>query len=98
MYTISYNQQFSELGLSAFINYYHQTYWDQPDNDRYSISLARYFDIGKWKNLSLNLTAYRNRYRENNDDGVYASLTVPWGEKVPLVITVAGIKMITHSA
>ncbi|MGJ7974712.1 outer membrane usher protein [Providencia hangzhouensis] len=81
MYTISYNQQFSELGLSAFINYYHQTYWDQPDNDRYSISLARYFDIGKWKNLSLNLTAYRNRYRENNDDGVYASLTVPWGEK-----------------
>ncbi|WP_272674976.1 outer membrane usher protein [Providencia sp. PROV122] len=81
MYTISYNQQFPEIGLSAYINYYHQTYWDQPDNDRYSVSLARYFDIGKWKNISLNLTAYRNQYRETKDDGVYASLSVPWGEK-----------------
>ncbi|MCR4081925.1 outer membrane usher protein [Providencia stuartii] len=81
MYAISYNQQFPEIGLSAYINYYHQTYWDQPDNDRYSVSLARYFDIGKWKNISLNLTAYRNQYRETKDDGVYASLSVPWGEK-----------------
>ncbi|MEY1388275.1 outer membrane usher protein [Providencia stuartii] len=81
MYTISYNQQFPEIGLSAYINYYHQTYWDQPANDRYSVSLARYFDIGKWKNISLNLTAYRNQYRETKDDGVYASLSVPWGEK-----------------
>lgn len=81
MYTISYNQQFPEIGLSAYLNYYHQTYWDQPDNDRYSISLARYFDIGKWKNISVNLTAYRNQYRATKDDGVYASLSVPWGEK-----------------
>ncbi len=81
MYTVSYNQQFPEIGLSAYINYYHQTYWDQPDNDRYSLSLARYFDVGKWKNISVNLTAYRNQYREAKDDGVYASLSVPWGEK-----------------
>lgn len=81
MYTISYNQQFPEMGLSTYINYYHQTYWDQPDNDRYSMSLARYFDIGKWKNISVNLTAYRNKYRETNDDGVYVSLSMPWGDK-----------------
>lgn len=81
MYTVSYNQQFPDLGLSAYVNYYHQTYWDQPDNDRYSISLARYFDIGKWKNLSLNLTAYRNRYQQTNDDGAYLSLSLPWGEQ-----------------
>lgn len=87
MYTISYNQQFSDIGLSAYVNYYHQTYWDQPDNDRYSVSLARYFDLGKWKNLSVNLTAYRNRYRQTNDDGVYASLSVPWGEKGTLSLT-----------
>ncbi|EKT60436.1 fimbrial biogenesis outer membrane usher protein [Providencia rettgeri Dmel1] len=87
MYTISYNQQFSDIGLSAYVNYYHQTYWDQPDNDRYSVSLARYFDIGKWKNLSVNLTAYRNRYRQTNDDGIYASLSVPWGEKGTLSLT-----------
>ncbi|QXX85179.1 outer membrane usher protein (plasmid) [Providencia sp. R33] len=81
IYTVSYNQQFPALGLSAYINYYHQTYWDQPDNDRYSLSLARYFDIGKWKNLSVNLTAYRNRYRQTNDDGAYLSLSLPWGER-----------------
>ncbi|EJD6584524.1 outer membrane usher protein [Providencia rettgeri] len=81
MYTISYNQQFPNIGLSAYLNYYHQTYWDQHDNDRYSISLARYFDIGRWKNLSINLTAYRNRYNETNDDGLYASLSIPWGDK-----------------
>lgn len=81
MYTISYNQQFPELGLSAYINYHHQTYWDKPDNDRYSISLARYFDIGKWKNISMNLTAYRNRDRGTNNDGVYVSLSMPFGEQ-----------------
>ncbi|MEX9821248.1 outer membrane usher protein [Providencia vermicola] len=81
MYTLSYNQQFPETGLSAYVNYYHQTYWDQPDNDRYSISLARYFDVDKWKNLSVNVTGYRNRYRGINDDGMYASLSIPWGDR-----------------
>ncbi|WP_447887508.1 outer membrane usher protein [Serratia fonticola] len=79
MYTLSYNQQFSELGLSAYVNYYHQTYWNQPDNDRYSLSLARNFDVGQVKNLSVNLTASRNRYSGRNDDGMYVSLSMPWG-------------------
>ncbi|NHX33836.1 fimbria/pilus outer membrane usher protein, partial [Escherichia coli] len=26
------------------------------------------------------LTAYRNRYRQTNDDGAYLSLSLPWGE------------------
>lgn len=79
MYTVSYNQQFPDIGLSAYVNFYHQTYWDQPDNDRYSLSLARYFDIGQMKNLSVNLTAYRNRYRGTNDDGAFVSFSIPWG-------------------
>lgn len=79
MYTLSYNQQFTDLGLSAYVNYYHQTYWNQPDNDRYSVSLARYFDVGRTKNVSVNLTAYRNRFSGTNDDGMYVSLSLPWG-------------------
>jgi len=79
MYTLSYNQQFTDLGLSAYANYYHQTYWNQPDNDRYSVSLARYFDVGRTKNVSVNLTAYRNRFSGSNDDGMYVSLSLPWG-------------------
>ncbi|HIE1062979.1 TPA: outer membrane usher protein [Serratia marcescens] len=79
MYTITYNQQFRQAGLSAYLNYDHQTYWDRPANDRYSLTLSRYFDIGRFKNLSLSLSGYRNRYNDSNDDGMYLSLSMPWG-------------------
>ncbi|HAT4517052.1 TPA: outer membrane usher protein [Serratia marcescens] len=79
MYTITYNQQLRDLGLSAYLNYSHQTYWNRPTNDRYNLTLSRYFDIGRVKNLSLSMSAYRNRYNDTNDDGMYLSLSVPWG-------------------
>ncbi|MBH2863987.1 outer membrane usher protein [Serratia marcescens] len=79
VYTITYNQQLRDLGLSAYLNYSHQTYWDRPANDRYNLTLSRYFDIGRFRSLSLSLSAYRNRYNERNDDGMYLSLSVPWG-------------------
>ncbi|CAI1935887.1 outer membrane usher protein [Serratia entomophila] len=79
MYTVTFNKQFRDLGLSTYLNYDHQTYWDRPDNDRYSLTMSRYFDIGRFKNLSLSLSAYRNRYNETNDDGMYLSLSMPWG-------------------
>jgi outer membrane usher protein PapC len=80
MYTISFNQQFRSLGLSAYLNYSHQTYWDRSANDRYNLSLARYFDMGKVKNISLSLSAYRNRYNDSTDDGAYLSLSMPFGK------------------
>lgn len=80
MYTASFSQQIKSLGLSAYFNYSHQTYWNNPDEDRFSVSLSRYFDIGKLKNLSASLTAYRNKFNSNNDDGLYISLSVPWGD------------------
>jgi outer membrane usher protein FimD/PapC len=79
MYTITFNQQFRELGLSAYLNYNHQTYWDRPANDRYNLTLSHYFDIGRFRNLSLSMTAYRNKYNGINDDGMYLSLSMPWG-------------------
>lgn len=79
MYTITFNKQFREWGLSSYLNYSHETYWDRPANDRYSLSLSRYFDIGKLRNVSLSLTAYRNQYNGSNDDGAYLSLSLPWG-------------------
>ncbi|WP_186367098.1 outer membrane usher protein [Yersinia aldovae] len=92
MYTISFNQQFRDLGLSAYLNYSHQTYWDRSANDRYNLSLARYFDIGKFKNVSVTLSAYRNRYNDSNDDGVYVSMSMPFGESatVSYSATVSG--------
>ena len=79
MYTITFNKQFRDLGLSTYLNYSHQTYWDRPDNDRYNLTMSRYFDVGDFKNLSVSLSAYRNRYNETNDDGMYLSLSMPWG-------------------
>ncbi|MEL5682467.1 outer membrane usher protein [Serratia nevei] len=55
MYTITYNQQLRDLGVSAYLNYSHQTYWDKPANDRYNLTLSRYFDVGRFKNLALSL-------------------------------------------
>ncbi|MBO1810932.1 outer membrane usher protein [Serratia ureilytica] len=84
MYTITYNQQLRDIGLSAYLNFSHQTYWERPANDRYSLTMSRYFDLGKFKNLSLSLSAYRNRYNETNDDGMYLGLSVPWGNGATL--------------
>lgn len=80
MYTITFSQQFKSLGMSAYLNYSHQTYWNNPVEDRYSMTISRYFDLGKWKNINTSLTAYRNKFDGVNDDGMYMSVSVPWGD------------------
>ncbi len=80
MYTVSLTKQFIESGVSAYLNYEHRTYWDRGDNNRYSLSLARYFDIGRFRNLSLSINAYRNQYNNVRDDGAFLSLSLPWGD------------------
>ena len=79
MYTVTFNKHFRDWGLSSYINYSHQTYWDRPDNDRYNLAVSRYFDIGRFRNLSLSLSAYHNQYNDIKDDGAYLSLSMPWG-------------------
>ncbi|CAI1772929.1 outer membrane usher protein [Erwinia persicina] len=80
MYTVTFNKHFRDWGLSSYINYSHQTYWDRPANDRYNLTVSRYFDVGRFKNLSLSLSAYRNEYNGTKDDGAYLSLSMPWGD------------------
>lgn len=89
MYTITFNQQFRDAGLSLYLNYDHQTYWDRPMNDRYNLTLSRYFDIGRFTNLSLSLSGYRNAYNGTNDDGMYLSLSMPWGKGASLSYSTA---------
>lgn len=81
MYTITFNQQFKDLGLSAYLNYNHQTYWDRPANDRYNMTLSHYLNIGRLRNLSVSMTAYRNKFNGKNDDGMYLTLSMPWGNR-----------------
>lgn len=77
LYTVSLNKNFRDLGMSVFLNYNHQTYWDRPDNDYYSLSLSKYFDIGSIKNVSVNLSANRNMYNGVKDDSLFLSTSFP---------------------
>lgn len=80
MYVISLNKNFSDLGLSTSLNYNHQTYWNRSSNDRYNLMVTKTTDIGNFKNINLSLSAYRNLYQGMRDDGVYLSLSMPWGD------------------
>ena len=79
MYTTTLSKQFRDAGLSVYFNYNHQTYWDSRASDRFSLSMSRYFDVGRLKNLSLSLTAYQNKSNGASDDGAYLSVSIPWG-------------------
>lgn len=78
-YTLTYNQNFREQGISAYLSYSRSTFWDSADQSNYNLSLSWYFDLMSIKNLSMSLNGYRNTYDGNKDDGVYVSLSIPWG-------------------
>lgn len=81
MYTVSLNKTFRSIGLSSYMNISRQTYWgDTPPDIRYSLSMAKYFDVGTFKNISLSLSAYRSVYRNTHDRGGYLSVSVPTGD------------------
>ncbi|MEO3990395.1 outer membrane usher protein [Pseudocitrobacter cyperus] len=79
MYTVSYNQSFQDIGVTVYLNYTRHTYWDRGTEDNYNLMISHYFDIGDFKNLSVTFTGYRNEYDDETDDGVYLSLSIPWG-------------------
>lgn len=81
LYTIMLNKQFVALGLSAYLNYSHETYWNRPNTKRYNLALSKYFDFGKFKNINVSLNAFRNQYEgKKNDDGVYLNFSMPMGD------------------
>lgn len=85
LYTATFNKHFRDAGLSAYLNYSNQSYWDRPDSQRWNLSVTRYFSVGTVKNMSLALNVYRNQEREqytgiqNNRTGMYLSVSLPLG-------------------
>lgn len=79
MYTLTYSQNFADLNLNAYVNYTHRTYWNQSAQDSYNLTLSHYFDIGDVRGISVSVNGFRNEYDDERDDGVYISLSVPWG-------------------
>ncbi|EJD6048613.1 MULTISPECIES: outer membrane usher protein [Providencia] len=78
MYVISLNKNFRDIGLSTYLNYNHETYWDRPDSNRYNLMLTKTMDFSSIKNVNISLSAYRNEYNNTRDDGAYLSLSLPW--------------------
>ncbi|MBF7981211.1 MULTISPECIES: outer membrane usher protein [Rahnella] len=79
LYTVTFNKQFRPLNISAYLNYSHQTYWDRDATDTWNLSVSNFFDVGRFKNVSVSVSAYRSQRDGSNDDGMYLSLSLPWG-------------------
>ncbi|MEX9754424.1 fimbria/pilus outer membrane usher protein [Providencia vermicola] len=77
LYTIIFGTALPDYNTNLYLNYSHQTYWNRPSSNQYNMTVSNYFDIGKMKNVSLSLTAYRTKSRETTDDGVYVNLNIP---------------------
>lgn len=77
LYTIIFGTAFPDYNANMYLNYSHQTYWNRASSDQYNLTISNYFDLGKIKNLSLSLTAYKTKSDQNDDDGVYLNLNIP---------------------
>lgn len=84
LWTLAFNQLFIDWGLTANLNYSHQTYWNRPASSRYDLTLARYLDVGSWKNINVTLAAFRNNSPDSKDDGAWLSVVVPWEKQSTL--------------
>lgn len=86
LYTATFNKRFQDAELSVYLNYSNQSYWDRPDSERWSLSMARYFSVGNVKNMSLSLNLFQNQERDhysgakNNSTGMYVSVSLPLGK------------------
>ena len=79
LYTITFNKQFRDSGISIYANYSHQTYWNSPADDRFNVSVSKYFDIASFKDISANLSLYRSLSDGVKDDTIYLSISIPLG-------------------
>ena len=80
LYTVTASKSFSDIRLSTYLSWSHQTYWDRQNSDRYSLSLSRYFDLGDWRNMAATLSASRNDYNGRRDNTAWLSLSIPLGK------------------
>ncbi|AYV15767.1 PapC/FimD family outer membrane usher protein [Shewanella algae] len=80
MYSVVLSKQFRDLNLGMYVDFSHQSYWDNADRERISLSASSHFDFLDWKNLTVSMTGYRSEQDANVDNGVYLSLSAPLGQ------------------
>ncbi|WP_429092786.1 fimbria/pilus outer membrane usher protein [Aeromonas veronii] len=91
-YSIILSKQFTDLSVSAFADYTHQTYWNQDTRDRISLSLSSNFDLMDWRGISSSITAYTSTQQDQRDNGFYLSFNIPIGGAKSLSYGVSGSK------
>ncbi|OSN04691.1 fimbrial assembly protein [Lonsdalea iberica] len=64
-------------GLSTYLSYTQQTFWNERPQHRYGISLNTYLDLGPFKGVSAGVSAWRTFYNANTDDSIYFNLSFP---------------------
>lgn len=79
LYTVSLNKYFAEQRMSVNLQYSHQTFWDLGASNYYTVSFNQYFDARGLKNISVGLTASRNKYLGRDNDAAYLRISVPLG-------------------
>lgn len=79
MYTITANKSFVAARMSLYLSYSHQSYWERAPEDRYSLSVSRYFDFMGKKNISMSISASRSQYQQSTNDALFLSLSLPLG-------------------
>lgn len=79
LYTFTFNKLFPSLGMSSYVNYSYQTFWNQADSNSLTLSLARTLDLWRFRNVNLNLSAYRTHYARGSDDGLSLGISIPMG-------------------
>ena len=77
LYTVTASKSFTDLRLSAYLSWSHQTYWNKPESDRYNLSVSRYFELGNWRNLSASLSVSRSENDGRKDDAAWLTMSIP---------------------
>lgn len=80
MYTVNLSKEFNKLSMSTFLSYAHNSYWNIPTQDQYSMTVSRYMDVGQVKNIVFSMSVYERRSVQYKDNGMYLSLSFPFGD------------------
>ncbi|HHQ4759529.1 TPA: fimbria/pilus outer membrane usher protein [Aeromonas hydrophila] len=79
LYTVILSKQFADSSVGAYLDYSHQTYWNEQARERVSLSLSSYVDMLNFKGVTSSVAAYSTKQGNERDNGLYLSFTVPFG-------------------
>ncbi|MBP6344660.1 fimbria/pilus outer membrane usher protein [Neisseriaceae bacterium CLB008] len=81
LYTLTASKTFWPMdrkkAITAYLSLTKQTYWNDDDRDRISLSASKLFDIGGVKNVSVSMNAYQTKQYDDTFKGFMLNLSVP---------------------